>query len=70
MSDFPSPSSFRCAALLPALLILVFAGRPALAQDAPNRFPVYQDGAWGYIDSTGAMAISPQFDEASPFSDG
>ncbi|NBC87592.1 MAG: hypothetical protein GVY25_15510, partial [Bacteroidetes bacterium] len=49
---------------------LVFAGRPALAQDAPNRFPVYQDGAWGYIDSTGAMAISPQFDEASPFSDG
>jgi len=70
MSDFPSPSPFRCAALLPALLILVFAGRPALAQDAPNRYPVFQDGAWGYIDSTGTMAISPQFDQADPFSDG
>ena len=70
MPDFTPRPLLRYAALLPALLLLVFAGPPALAQDAPNRFPVYQDGAWGYIDSTGAMVISPQFDEAAPFSDG
>jgi len=70
MPDSTPRPLLRCAALLPALLVLVFAGTPAFAQDGPNRFPVYQDGAWGYIDSTGAMAISPQFDEAAPFSDG
>jgi hypothetical protein len=62
-----SSPSFRVALLL--VMLVLPLGRVVLAQDAVNRFPVYQDGAWGYIDSTGTMAIEPQFDDAAPFSD-
>ena len=31
---------------------------------------VYQDGKWGYIDTSGAMVIPPQFEYARPFSEG
>ena len=35
----------------------------------PYRYPVSQDGKWGYIDTTGTMVIEPQFDHAARFSD-
>jgi hypothetical protein len=33
-------------------------------------YPVSVDGKWGYIDSTGALKIQPQFDGGGPFSEG
>lgn len=30
----------------------------------------YEDGKWGFLDKTGKVAISPQFDSASDFSEG
>ena len=69
----PNRSPARPLCHLACLLALLAAPlmAPAVAQDdASNRFPVVQDGQWGYIDSTGAMAVAPQFDEAEPFSDG
>jgi len=53
-----------CLGLLAGSAVLVSA------QDGPTRFPVEQDGAWGYIDRAGTIAIEPQFDAAAPFSDG
>jgi hypothetical protein len=33
-----------------------------------HRYPVQQDGAWGYIDTTGQVVIEPRFEAAEPFS--
>src|SRR6266550_5964613 len=33
-------------------------------------FPVVKDGSWGYIDSTGKIIISPQFESVGQFHDG
>src|SRR5215510_5682971 len=41
------------------------SGRPA-----SRLRPIQQDGRWGYIDSTGKIAIEPQFSWAEEFSGG
>ncbi len=41
-----------------------------VGQYAMNRMAVLSKGAWGYIDSSGAMAIPPKYENASEFSDG
>lgn len=43
------------------------------AQQDPSpvhRYPVQQDGAWGYIDTTGQVVIEPRFEAAESFSNG
>ena len=40
------------------------------AADGLNRFPVRVGPRWGFIDSTGALAVAPAFDEAQAFSEG
>lgn len=42
----------------------------SVAQQTLNRFPVAQDGQWGYIDSTGTLVIEPQFYGARRYSGG
>jgi hypothetical protein len=45
----------------------------ATADERPtdvHRYPVEQNGAWGYIDTTGQIVIEPRFAAAEPFSDG
>jgi len=32
-------------------------------------YPIFQDGLWGYIDSTGTEIIQPKFIQCGPFSD-
>jgi hypothetical protein len=44
------------------------ADRPA--PDVVERYPIKKDGAWGYIDASGKVAIAPRFEEAEPFADG
>jgi WG repeat protein len=57
--------------LLPFVFI-VLASTFALAQSpqTPSLRPVQQDGKWGYIDSSGKIAIKPQFASAEEFSEG
>lgn len=43
---------------------------PAIAADAPNRFPVPVDGSWGYVDREGNPAVEPRFDSAAEFHEG
>lgn len=40
---------------------------PAIAEDAPTRFPVRIDGAWGYVDASGRLAVEPRFERAEGF---
>jgi len=35
-----------------------------------ERYPVEQDGTWGYINAEGDVVIEPQFEDAEPFSGG
>jgi len=46
--------------------------RVRLARDADTKgpLPVLRDGKWGYIDHTGSIAITPQFEEAGFFYEG
>ena len=37
---------------------------------AADRYPVKIGGKWGYMDTSGKLAIQPQFDEAGFFSEG
>lgn len=47
------------------------APKPSFAGwQGPYRYPAYQDGQWGYIDTTGTMVIEPRFDNAARFSGG
>lgn len=43
---------------------------PAIADDAPTRFPVEIGGQWGYIDRDGELVIEAQFDAADDFHNG
>lgn len=43
---------------------------PAIADDAPRRFPVKIDGRWGYIDRAGERVIEARFDAADDFHNG
>jgi hypothetical protein len=38
--------------------------------DPQSLLPIVQNGKWGYIDRTGKLKISAQFEEARPFSEG
>jgi WG containing repeat len=38
--------------------------------DSQSLLPIVQNGKWGYIDRTGKLTISAQFEEAGPFSEG
>jgi WG containing repeat len=38
--------------------------------DPQSLLPIVQNGKWGYIDRTGKLTISAQFEEAGPFSEG
>ena len=40
------------------------------AEAAERLFPIKQNGAWGYIDRTGAVVVAPRFDMAWTFSEG
>lgn len=53
--------------ILPALHCAAFAQE---AQEGARLKPVYVNGAWGYADQSGKIAIKPQFDAARPFVDG
>lgn len=44
--------------------------RMQYSADAAALRPVQQDGQWGYMDSTGAVVVSPRFNRAFRFSDG
>ena len=47
--------------------------RTAVADERPatvHRYPVQQDGAWGYIDAAGQVVVEPRFEAAEPFADG
>ena len=61
-------SAFIWTASLVVFTLLVLPD--ATAQQHTERYPVFQDGQWGYINASGAVVIEPQFDAASPFSDG
>ncbi|MHC4592358.1 MAG: WG repeat-containing protein, partial [Planctomycetota bacterium] len=52
-----------------AVLAAVSYGQQQGVEDSPVLLPVKQGGRWGYIDSTGQMAVEPQFDWAAEFSD-
>lgn len=43
---------------------------PAIADDAPRRFPVEIGGQWGYIDRDGEVVIEARFDAADDFHNG
>ncbi len=70
-------------ALLPLLLIIAATSLacdegseetastgPESASSSPALLPVLQDGRWGYIDTTGAIAVAPRFNRAFRFSEG
>jgi hypothetical protein len=40
------------------------------SEDSAKLFPIIQGSKWGYIDSSGKIAIKPQFDAAYQFHDG
>lgn len=40
---------------------------PPIAGDAPTRFPVQIDGAWGYVDREGELVVEPRFERAKGF---
>ncbi len=58
---------------LPGIALLGFLAVLPLAlaaQPGPRPlFPVAKDGQWGYIDASGAIVITPQFDSADEFRD-
>lgn len=71
------PGAFLIALL--AALVTPLAASPDRAAEGPEQqlsgypaglYPVYQDGAWGYIDANGRMIIEPRFDAATFFSGG
>lgn len=66
------PSWTSVPTVLIALLLVGGLGAACnTADEAPTpvyRYPVQQDGAWGYIDSTGQVVIEPRFEKAEPFS--
>ena len=39
-------------------------------KEKSDRFPIVVDGKWGYIDHTGTIVVTPQFDLAWHFSEG
>ncbi len=43
---------------------------PVFAQNYERRFPIHENGSWGYIDITGKVVIEPQFDYTHDFSEG
>jgi hypothetical protein len=51
-------------------LIYEVANNRDIYEFAEGRVPVMTDGKWGYLDTQGDFAISPQFDEASGFDKG
>jgi len=57
-----------------AIFLLVQAGfvfsQQSSAHDDAQLYRVLDDGVWGYIDSSGAVRIPPQFDYAFPFRNG
>lgn len=65
-----SSERLQRTSLLAALLLALFGAEVAFGQAPPDRFPVEQDGKWGYIDETGALVIEPEFQMARAFSEG
>jgi hypothetical protein len=63
---------FSFSALLTICLVLATQGwaRGQSGQPSPRLRPIQQNGKWGYIDSTGKIAIEPQFSWAEEFSEG
>jgi hypothetical protein len=58
---------------IPLILLVTFlTGPKVIAQIDENQllYPVNEGGLWGFIDNTGSMVISPQFEAAAPFSEG
>ena len=43
---------------------------PRPGEQKSGLFLIRQNGRWGYVNSRGQVKITPQFDEASTFSDG
>ncbi|HEY0099291.1 MAG TPA: WG repeat-containing protein, partial [Pyrinomonadaceae bacterium] len=63
----------RIALFILCLVVSALSGTGAQERrksDAPNLFPVKQDGKWGYIDRTGKMVVAPQYDVAWEFREG
>jgi len=62
----------RILIMLITLVILVLAGCAGFGQESTPKILacVKIDGKWGYIDKTGAVVISAQFDDAKCFSEG
>jgi hypothetical protein len=52
-----------------AVYLLVSAS-PVFGQNDERRFPIHENGRWGYIDITGNVVMKPQFDYACDFSEG
>src|SRR5215210_6020270 len=59
--------------LTTSLLVLLCCSVPCLARQAgaTNLFPVWDErGKYGFIDASGRVRITPQFDGALPFTEG
>ncbi len=80
----PGPYDFRFVALAPAKTTLKLVYQGPATPGKPSQeftlqvhianvfpiFPAFQDGKWGYIDDSGRMLLSPQYDLALDFSEG
>lgn len=53
-----------------AFFLLSAPGSPMASRDLPALFPIQQQGKWGFIDRTGKVVISPQFQHAGNFREG
>ena len=56
--------------LLPVAAAALLTALPATAQTNEPRFPVKQDGKYGYINASGGLVVSPKYLSADDFSEG
>lgn len=61
-----------CIAMLPLVPATAFAASVDLVSDkfSNGLAVIKQNGKYGYLDTTGTIAIQPQWDDAQPFSEG
>ncbi len=52
------------------LLLLIFLPFLASGQDGEDRYPIRQEGRWGYMNAEGELVIEPRIKAAGPFREG